>query len=236
MEILRENEDFITTCVSSKEILEWLLEKELLSTFDYGRIIIVGEASLEALPGNKGMFDELLTVLETYKDDRESVYSIFDYIREKHPAVAVCIPAIRNVERMKVAIGPDTMLTVALFGDQIGYDIRKVKVCFIFSLYFMQWRKLQGRESFLQPPYICHRCPASFSLPPLLNIKFLLTVYDTCFGRGGSRISAGWGRPHSAALEIVFRDFQSEKLQKQKKLFSSSCGWRGRWSTLRLFP
>lgn len=135
MEVLREHTDFITGCVPTKEILDFLTEKELLARIDYGKIIIVGETCKNGFEANKDMFDALLTILETYRDDRESTYGIFAFIRREYPAVSVCIPAIQNDQRMKTAIGPDTMFTVGLFGKQMGYDLRKVKVGLMFSSY-----------------------------------------------------------------------------------------------------
>ena len=131
MEVLRDHQDFITSCVPTHGILDWLLGKRLISTFDYGRITVDGEVYTDGTTSNKAMFVSLLSTLEEYKDDRSSVYAIFDFIRGKYPSVSVNIPAIQIGQRVKAAIGPDTVLTVALFGKDIGFDIRKVQVRYL---------------------------------------------------------------------------------------------------------
>lgn len=117
MELLKKCADFISANVETGDLQNYLIDMELLTRFE---CINLKDGN------NRENFMKLLDVLADYKADM--VYNVYDYIREKHPAVAYYIPKLLKGERMKEAIGPDKLVTMGLFANQLGFDIREMHV------------------------------------------------------------------------------------------------------------
>lgn len=129
MNVLRSNIDYISSYVPVEEILDYLLDKNLISTNDYGKLWAQREEEYEGMADkNLRMFGCLLDTLAEYKDQHESVYTICKLIAEKYPTIGVNIPYIGMGIRVRRAIGQDKLVTLFDNSNSTAVDIRKMEV------------------------------------------------------------------------------------------------------------
>lgn len=133
MEVLKKNRDFLSSSVSVEVLVGELVERRIVSSFEGGVIVGMGCFDMDAFDANDKMYGRLLDCLENRKDEGESIYTVFEIIRSRYANIAIHIPDIQLDIRYKSAIGPDVMLTVCRMGSEIGFDLRKMKVCIWLS-------------------------------------------------------------------------------------------------------
>ena len=129
MDLLRKHLDFISSYVAAEDILDKLLEDNLLSLEDYGKLWVEREEEYDDQDDkNKRMYSSLLEMLADYQDDQSSIYGICDFIAENYPAVAINIPMIAMRVRMREPISNDKLVTLFKSRYSMVVDIRKMQV------------------------------------------------------------------------------------------------------------
>ena len=74
-------------------------------------------------------FDKILESLDT-RSSTKAVYHIWDFIRNSYPLLSANIAEIQLGLRLKFPLGNMKVLTVGLYNDTLGIDIREYKVCY----------------------------------------------------------------------------------------------------------
>lgn len=129
MDLLRKHLDFISSYVAAEDILDKLLEDNLLSLEDYGKLWVEREEEYDDQDDkNKRMYSSLLEMLADYQDDQSSIYGICDFIAENYPAIAINIPMIAMRVRMREPISNDKLVTLFKSRYSMVVDIRKMQV------------------------------------------------------------------------------------------------------------